>query len=132
MTDAAADRAVVCVVDDDESVREAVPDLLCEFGFATCAFASAEDFLASDALTRADCLVLDVAMPGMTGPELQVELNRRALGIPVVFITAQADDALFSRLVAQGAVACLRKPFSDTMLFDAVAAALARGGAAGG
>jgi|1185.fasta_scaffold34582_3 FixJ family two-component response regulator len=120
--------AVVCVVDDDESVREAVPDLLGEFGFATRAFASAEDFLASDALRRADCLVLDVAMPGMTGPELQVELKRRSRGIPIVFITAHGDEDLFPQLIAQGAVACLLKPFSDSNLFDAITTALAREG----
>lgn len=130
MTNPATGRAVVCVIDDDESVREALPDLLAEFGFATCAFASAEEFLAFDALGQTDCLVLDVAMPGMTGPELQVELKRRAVGISIVFITAQADDTLCPRLIAQGAVACLRKPFSETILFEAVAAALARGGAA--
>src|SRR5205085_5970887 len=100
MTDPAAGRALVCVVDDDESVREAVPDLLGEFGFDTCAFASAEEFLAFAAVGRADCLVLDVAMPGMTGPQLQIELKRRAWDIPIVFITAQAEEALFPRLIA--------------------------------
>ena len=116
--------ALVCVVDDDESVREALPDLLAEFGFAARAFASAEEFLASDAMSQAECLVLDVAMPGLTGPELQLELNRRGAGIPIVFITAHADETLFPRLLEQGATACLLKPFSATALFDGVRAAL--------
>ena len=116
--------AHVCVVDDDESVREALPDLLGELGFTAKAFASAEEFLASGQLAHAGCLVLDVAMPGMTGPELQLELKARGHRIPIVFITAHSDESLFSRLTAQGAVACLSKPFSDTELLAAVTAAL--------
>lgn len=119
--------ALVCVVDDDESMREALPDLLGEFGFAVQAFASAEEFLASGRLKQAGCLVLDVAMPGMTGPDLQAELKARGHGIPIVFITAHSDESLFPRLVEQGAVACLSKPFTDTDLLAAVTAALARG-----
>jgi FixJ family two-component response regulator len=129
MTESENLRALVSVVDDDESVREAVPDLLGEFGFATCAFASAEDFLGFDGLGGIGCLVLDVAMPGMTGPELQIELKRLGVRVPIVFITAQADETLFPRLMAQGAVACLLKPFSETALLDAVTSALARSGA---
>jgi len=116
---------VVCVVDDDDSVREALPDLIGEFGFAARAFASAEAFLASDALPHTLCLVLDVAMPGMTGPELQLELKQRGLDIPIVFITAQVDEGLMSRLIERGATACLLKPFSDAALFQAVSAAVA-------
>lgn len=118
--------APVCVVDDDQSVREALPDLLGEFGFTARAFTSAEEFLASDQPARAECLILDIAMPGMSGPELQIELKRRRVGIPIVFITAHGDDDLFARLTEQGAVACLLKPFSDTDLLEAVTAALAR------
>jgi FixJ family two-component response regulator len=114
----------VCVVDDDESVREALPDLLGELGFEVNAFASAEEFLASSQLDQAGCLVLDVAMPGMTGPELQLELKARGNRIPIVFITAHSDESLFPRLTAQGAVACLSKPFGDTELLAAVTAAL--------
>jgi FixJ family two-component response regulator len=121
-----ASRPRVCLVDDDESVREALPDLLGEFGFAVRAFASAEDFLGSDAPAQADCLVLDMAMPGMTGPELQMELKRRGHAIPIVFITAYADAAVLPRVLQQGAVACLLKPFSDTALLDAVNAALSQ------
>lgn len=116
----------MCVVDDDQSVREALPDLLGEFGFTAHAFGSAEEFLASDQPRRAECLILDVAMPGMSGPELQTELKRRSVGIPIVFITAHCDEALFAKLSDRGAVACLLKPFSDTALLEAVTAALAR------
>jgi FixJ family two-component response regulator len=112
-------------VDDDESVRESLPDLLGEFGFASVAFVSAEEFLASPALDQADCLVLDVAMPGMTGPDLHLELKRRGYSIPVIFITASTDEALFPRLIGQGAVRCLFKPFSDVAVLEAVTAALA-------
>jgi FixJ family two-component response regulator len=114
---------LISVVDDDESVRESLPDLLKEFGFATRTFASAHEFLASDAIGQTKCLILDIAMPGMTGPELQRELERRQQQIPIVFITALGDENLRPRLVAQGAVDCLIKPFSDTALFDAVTAA---------
>jgi FixJ family two-component response regulator len=119
-----AKRALVAVVDDDESVREALPDLLREFGFAARAFASAEEFLGSDCLDDARCLILDVAMPGMSGPELQRELARRCQGVPVIFITAHADDVLRPQLLEQGAVECLSKPFSDTVLLEVLRSAL--------
>jgi FixJ family two-component response regulator len=118
-------RLLVSVVDDDESVRESLPDLLGEFGFAVETFASAEDFLASGRIAETRCLILDVAMPGMSGPDLQRELVQRRHTVPIVFITAHADPSTALRLVAQGAVACLRKPFSDTALRDALDAALA-------
>src|SRR5258708_20263706 len=103
---------LVCVVDDDESIRESLPDLVREFGFAVEAFASAEAFLASDRLTHTDCLILDMRMPGMSGPELQRELTRRRHSIPIVFITAHGQQTDRPRLIAQGAVDCLIKPFS--------------------
>jgi FixJ family two-component response regulator len=116
--------SLVSVVDDDESVRESLPDLLREFGFASQAFSSAEAFLASDALGETRCLLLDVAMPGMSGPELQRELNRQRKDIPIVFITAGGDEAVRARLLAEGAVECLFKPLTDTTLLDAVNTAL--------
>jgi FixJ family two-component response regulator len=116
--------SLVSVVDDDESVRESLPDLLRELGFAVAAFASAEAFLASDALSETSCLLLDVAMPGMSGPELQQELMRRRQDIPIVFITAGADESVRPRLLAEGAVECLFKPLSETALLDALNAAL--------
>ncbi|WP_309246527.1 response regulator transcription factor [Ramlibacter montanisoli] len=112
------------MVDDDSSVREALPDLLEVFGFASEAFASAEEFLAARPPPDAQALILDVAMPGMTGPELFAELKRRGSVIPVIFITAQADPALQPRLLAQGAASCLFKPFSEVALFAAVESAL--------
>ena len=117
-------RPLISVVDDDESVRESLPDLLKEFGFEAQAFSSAEEFLASDSVGQTSCLVLDVAMPGMTGPDLQQELTRRDQSIPIVFITAQRDDAVRPRLIAQGAVDCLFKPFEPTDLLDALNTAL--------
>ena len=113
-------RTLVSVVDDDESVRESLPDLLREFGFAVEAFASAEEFLASDWVGQTRCLILDVAMPGMSGPDLQRELTLRRQEIPIVFITAQADETVRPRLLEQGAAACLFKPFSDTALCEAL------------
>jgi FixJ family two-component response regulator len=120
-------RSLVSVVDDDESVRESLPDLLRELGFAVQAFASAEEFLASESLGQTTCLILDVAMPGMTGPQLQRELALRRRNIPIVFITAQRDESVRPLVLGEGAVDCLFKPFSDTALLEAVNAAL-RGG----
>jgi FixJ family two-component response regulator len=116
-------RSLVSVVDDDESVRESLPDLLREFGFAAEAFASAEAFLASDCVCRTGCLILDVAMPGMSGPDLQRELTLRRKEIPIVFITAHGDETVRPRVLEQGAVECLFKPFSDTALREALNAA---------
>ena len=118
--------SLVTVVDDDESVRESLPDLLKEFGFAVQAFASAEAFLASGYVEQTKCLILDVAMPGMTGPDLQQELTLRQQEIPIVFITAHGDETVCPRLLEQGAVACLSKPFTDTALLDALETALHR------
>ena len=116
--------ALVSVVDDDESVRESLPDLLMEFGFAARAFSSAEEFLASDCVGQTRCLILDIAMPGMTGPDLQRELKLRRQDIPIVFITAHRDETVRPRMLEQGAVECLFKPFSDTALLKALNAAL--------
>jgi FixJ family two-component response regulator len=117
-------RSVVSVVDDDESVRESLPDLLQQIGFVAQAFSSAEAFLASDIVSETKCLILDIAMPGMSGPELQQELIRRRQEIPIVFITAQSDETIRPRVIARGAVECLFKPFSEAALIDALNAAL--------
>ncbi len=117
-------RPLVSVVDDDESVRESLPDLLTEFGFAVQAFSSAEEFLNSKSLAHTRCLILDIAMPGMSGPDLQRELKRRRLGIPIVYITADADEMVRPRMLEQGAVECLFKPFSDSDLRKALNVAL--------
>lgn len=119
-----AQRSLISVVDDDQSVREALPFLLAELGYATRAFSSAEEFLASDVVGQTECLILDVMMPGMTGPELQSELKIRGHNIPVVFVTANRDESLRRGVLQQGAVECLHKPFSDTALADALQSAL--------
>ena len=117
-------RPLVAVVDDDDSMRESLPDLLMVLGFTARAFSSAAEFLASDCVDQTQCLILDVAMPGMSGPDLQLELKRRGRKIPIVFITARADEALHRELEQRGAAACLLKPFSDTALLDALNGAL--------
>jgi FixJ family two-component response regulator len=117
-------QTLVSVVDDDESVRESLPDLLREFGFAAQAFASADEFLKSAYLAATRCLILDIAMPGMTGPELQQELTARGHAIAIIFITARVDDTVRQQLIARGAVDCLLKPFSEQELKAALDAAL--------
>jgi FixJ family two-component response regulator len=117
-------RHFVGVVDDDESVRESLPDLLKELGYEVQAFSSAEELLQSPSLARTECLILDITMPTMSGPELQRELVRRGLKIPVIFITAHADEVVRPALLEQGAVECLFKPFGEEALIDALHAAL--------
>jgi CheY-like chemotaxis protein len=117
-------RLLISLVDDDESIRESVPDLLRECGYAAQAFSSGEEFLASDYLAKTSCLILDVVMPGMTGPDLQRELAIRPEKIPIIFITAQRDQMLHRRLLNLGAVKCLLKPFSEADLLEALNAAL--------
>lgn len=117
-------RPLVAVVDDDESVRESLPDMLRELGCEPRVFASAAEFLASDCIAATRCLILDIAMPGMSGPELHRELVLRGHTIPVIFITALAERSLPPGLLQQGAVACLMKPFSEQGLSAALAAAL--------
>jgi FixJ family two-component response regulator len=117
-------RSLVSVIDDDQSVRESLPDLLREFGFTAQTFSSAEKFLASEYIEQTRCLILDVTMPGMSGPDLQRELTFRRQEIPIVFITANRNDAIRRRALEQGAVECLFKPFSDTALLGALNAAL--------
>jgi FixJ family two-component response regulator len=117
---------LVTVVDDDESVRESLPDLLREFGFSAKAFDSAEAFLSSDSIGDSRCLILDIAMPSMSGPELQQELINRGLRIPIIFITAHADATVRAGLLSKGAVDCLFKPFGYQDLRDALDRALAK------
>lgn len=114
---------LVCVVDDDDSVRESLPDLLQEFGFASKVFAAPNEFLQSGFIDKAQCMILDIAMPGMSGPDLRRELLRRGYDIPTIFITAHADFSSQPE-VYEGAVECLVKPFSDTALLAALKKAL--------
>jgi FixJ family two-component response regulator len=117
-------RALVSVVDDDESVRESLPDLLRELGFAAQAFASADEFLQSGYVAATRCLLLDIAMPGLSGPELQHELTVRGHAIAIIFITACGDETVRQQLIARGAVDCLFKPFTEQELKAALDAAL--------
>jgi FixJ family two-component response regulator len=117
-------RPLVVIVDDDDSIRESLPDLVRQLGYAAKAFSSAEEFLASTYVDQARCLLLDVAMPGMSGPDLQQELEVCQKAIPIIFITANADPHVRSRLRERGAVDCLIKPFSDRGLADAISVAL--------
>lgn len=118
---------LISVVDDDESIRESLPDLIRELGFAAHAFSSAEEFLVSGSLSATRCLILDISMPGMSGPDLQKELKRRGREIPIVFITAHIDETDRPRLIREGAIDCLFKPFSEAELLMAVNAALRAG-----
>ena len=119
-----AERPLVSVVDDDESVRESLPDLLKVFGFTPRAFSSADAFLSSGTVDETKCLILDVAMPGMSGLELQQELKRRGKLTPIIFISGQKDEDIREQALSRGAVKFLYKPFSDIAMLDAVNAAL--------
>ena len=123
----ATKRLLLSVVDDDEMLRESLPDLLREFGFSARAFSSGQEFLSSSYVGDTRCLILDVAMPGMSGLEVQEELKRRGQAIPVIFITGQKDEEIRKQAFSQGAVKFLYKPFSDSALLEAVNAALSRG-----
>jgi FixJ family two-component response regulator len=116
--------AVVVIVEDDESVRESLPDLLHELGYRARAFVSAEEFLASDAIADAGCLILDIGLPGMSGPDLQRELIRQGLPIPTIFITGRPDRNIPPGLLDAGGIACLFKPFSEQELRAALDIAL--------
>jgi FixJ family two-component response regulator len=118
------DRPLLSIVDDDESMRESLPDLIKEFGFAARAFSSAEEFLSSGSADETSCLILDIAMPGMSGPDLHLELQRLGKKIPVIFITGQKDEAIRTRVFQQGAAGFLLKPFSDSALLAAISTAL--------
>ena len=120
----ATERPLLSVVDDDEMLRESLPELLREFGFPARAFSSGQEFLSSDYVDQTRCLILDVAMPGMSGLDLQDELNRRGQAIPIIFISGQKDEDIRKRAFRQGAVKFLYKPFSDSALLDAVNVAL--------
>jgi FixJ family two-component response regulator len=117
-------RPLLSVVDDDESIRESLPGLIKEFGFGARAFSSAEEFLSSGAVDETSLLILDIAMPGMSGPELHQELKRRGEEIPVIFITGQKDERIRARVFEQGAAGFLLKPFSDEALLAVIKTAL--------
>jgi FixJ family two-component response regulator len=115
---------LISVVDDDESVREAIESLLKSVGMRVAVLASAEEFLSSPHLEVTDCLILDVRMPGMNGLELQRQLSAANSRIPVIFITAHGDEEARAQALAAGAVAFLHKPFSEEALLSAIEIAL--------
>jgi FixJ family two-component response regulator len=117
-------RRLLSVVDDDECVRESLPDLLKVFGFAVRSFSSAKEFLSSGCVDETNCLILDIAMPGMSGPELQQELKHRGKEIPIIFITGRRDENIRAQVLKQGAAGFLLKPLSDTALLAAIQTAL--------
>jgi len=114
------DAPVIAIVDDDESFRQALERFLGTFAFRVRAFASGEEFLQSSELGRVACLLLDLAMPGMSGLELKQQLRARGLQIPTVFVTAHADDEVEQQLLAAGAIAILPKPVDQQMLLRLV------------
>jgi FixJ family two-component response regulator len=115
--------SLIAVVDDDISVRESVESLLKSVGFQV-ATSSAEEFMGSPRFEASDCLVLDVRLDGMSGPDLQRELKTGGYSIPIVFVTAHETEALRERMMADGAIDCLLKPFADDTLLNAVEKAL--------
>jgi FixJ family two-component response regulator len=116
--------SIIGVVDDDESVRDALGSLLRSAGYKCEVFPSAEAFLESGRLTATDCVVLDVQMPGLSGLELHLRLREMRCSVPVIFVTGHNDEELRARALKQGATALLGKPFSDEALFGAIQSAL--------
>jgi FixJ family two-component response regulator len=123
-----ARRFFAVVVDDDESVRESLPDLLKVLGFESVAFDSAEALLSSHVLDRVDCLIVDIAMPGMSGTELMRHPAVVSRGIPVIVITALPEESIRREILAAGAAECLLKPFSESALLEALRAVLGGSG----
>jgi FixJ family two-component response regulator len=116
--------AVIGIVDDDESVRDSISSLLRSAGYKTESFESAEAYLNSDRASEPNCLLLDVRMPGLSGLQLQSELNHQKVSIPVIFITAHPDEQVRERALSEGAVAVLGKPFNDDVLLGAIDSAV--------
>jgi len=119
-------KPLIAVVDDDQSIREALENLISSVGFEVKLFASAEEYLDSDTPSQTDCAILDVRLPGITGLELQQRLVAEEQSIPVIVITAQGDDKTHDEAVAAGAIAFLKKPVTEAALLSAVESALNR------
>ena len=115
---------LVAILDDDELMRGALQGLLKAVGLPAQAFASAEEFLKSDERQQAACLIADIRMPGMSGLELQAQLNNERCRIPIIFITAHGDEKMRMQALRAGAVEFLAKPFDDEVLLESVRAAL--------
>lgn len=117
------EHSLISIIDDDISVRESLPDLLRELGYVAEAFSSGEEFLASRSFGRTACLIVDVSMPGISGPDLQRELRRREDKTPIIFITARTDETIRGRVLQEGAAGYLSKPFNDHELLKALSRA---------
>ena len=117
---------LIAIVDDDESLRSALQDLIESDGLSALCFGSAEQFLNSEARQKAACLIADIRMLGMSGLELQAKLKAEGCAIPIVFITAHGDVETRTLAMRDGAVEFLNKPFDDAVLLEIVHAALAR------
>src|ERR1700737_393910 len=115
---------LVAIVDDDDSMRSALQGLLKAVGLPAQAFASAEEFLKSGHQHQTACLIADIRMPGMSGLELQAQLNAERCRIPTIFITAHGDTKMRMQALRGGAVEFLSKPFDDVVLLESVRAAL--------
>jgi len=115
---------IVAVVDDDLSMLRAADDLLGAHGFATLKFSSAEEFLRSDAVTKADCLLLDIHLGGLSGLELRQNLKASHPKLPVIFMTALDDEAIRQQAVRAGCVTFLQKPFPADQLIQAIESAV--------
>lgn len=117
---------IIAVVDDDQAIREAMDDFIMSFGYESRLFASAEEFLDAHTQAQIDCIVVDVKMPGLSGIELQSELNRRGGHPPMIFVTSYADDRTRNAALSGGAFAFLRKPVNIGNLMECLESALAR------
>jgi FixJ family two-component response regulator len=117
---------LIAIVDDDESLKGAVQDLIESDGLSTLCFGSAEQFLNSESRHKAACLIADIRMPGMSGLELQAKLKAEGFRIPIIFITAHGNVDMRTLAMRDGAVEFLAKPFDDAALLEIVHDALAR------
>jgi FixJ family two-component response regulator len=123
MTIKSTKKDLIAIVDDDDSVRSALQGLMKEAGFSALAFASGEEFLKSGEQRNVSCLIADIRMPGMSGLQLQSQLNTEKCKIPIVFITAHGDEKMRMQALRAGAVEFIAKPFDDEVLLEIVRAA---------
>jgi FixJ family two-component response regulator len=123
MTIESTKKDLIAIVDDDDSVRSALQGLMKEAGFSALAFASGEEFLKSGEQRNVSCLIADIRMPGMSGLQLQSQLNAEKCKIPIVFITAHGDEKMRMQALRAGAVEFIAKPFDDEVLLEIVRAA---------
>ena len=115
---------LISIIDDDDALRSSLENLIRSIGLRAQGFSSAEAFLSSNQVPETHCLILDVRMPGMSGPELQRQMAVANSHLPIIFITAHADEAQRAQALEAGAVAFLRKPFYEEELLNAINAAL--------